>query len=109
MLNRCADLAALMVFRDENLLLSAVLTPQSSFGGVSPYSDLIEVAAAYLFYICRNHPFLDGNKRTALASAIVFLRLNEIEPPADSDAWYELTLKVVSGEFDRAEATRHLR
>ena len=50
--------------RDENLLASAVLTPQSSFGGKSPYTDLIDVAAAYLFYICRNHPFLDGNKRT---------------------------------------------
>lgn len=95
--------------RDENLLLSAVLTPQSSFGGTSPYSDLIEVAAAYLFYICRNHPFLDGNKRTALASAIVFLRLNEVEPPSDSEAWYELTMKVASGEFDRTEATRQLR
>ena len=48
--------------RDENLLASAVLTPQSSFGGKSPYADIVEVAAAYLFYICNNHPFLDGNK-----------------------------------------------
>ena len=52
--------------RDENLLASAVLTPQSSFGGKSPYADIVEVAAAYLFYICNNHPFLDGNKRTAM-------------------------------------------
>src|ERR1044071_9799616 len=76
--------------RDENLLLSAVLTPQSSFGGESPYSDLIEVAAAYLFYICRNHPFLDGNKRTALMAAIVFLRINRIEPKPDSQQWERL-------------------
>jgi death on curing protein len=47
--------------RDENLLASAVLAPQSSFGGRSPFADLIDIAAAYLFYICRNHPFLDGN------------------------------------------------
>jgi len=59
--------------RDENLLASAVLAPQSSFGGKSPYLDIVEVAAAYLFYICRNHPFLDGNKRTAMMAAIVFL------------------------------------
>ena len=68
--------------RDENLLASAVLTPQSSFGGKSPYADLIDVAGAYLFYICRNHPFLDGNKRTAMMAAIVFLRLNGIESAA---------------------------
>ena len=65
--------------RDENLLASAVLAPQSTFGGKSPYHDLVEIAAAYLFYICNNHPFLDGNKRTALMAAIVFLRINGIE------------------------------
>jgi death-on-curing protein len=46
--------------RDENLLASAVLTPQSSFGGKSPYADIVEVAAAYLFYVCNNHHFLMG-------------------------------------------------
>jgi death-on-curing protein len=66
--------------RDENLLTSTVLTPQSSFGGKSPYADIVEIAAAYLFYICKNHPFLDGNKRTAMMAAIVFLRLNDVEP-----------------------------
>ena len=43
--------------RDEALLASAVLTPQSSFGGKSPYTDLVDIVAAYLFYICCNHPF----------------------------------------------------
>ncbi len=72
--------------RDENLLASAVLTPQSNFGGKSPYTDLIDVAAAYLFYICRNHPFLDGNKRTAMMSAIVFCALTESnQPPTAGD------------------------
>jgi death-on-curing protein len=70
--------------RDESLLASAVLTPQSSFGGKSPYADIVEVAAAYLFYICNNHPFLDGNKRTAMMAAIVFLRLNGIKTLRDS-------------------------
>jgi len=58
--------------RDEALLASAVFAPQSSFGGKSPYVDLIDIAAAYLFYLCRNHPFLDGNKRTAMRLRLSF-------------------------------------
>jgi death-on-curing protein len=95
--------------RDENLLASAVLTPQSSFGGKSPYADLIEIAGAYLFYLCGNHPFIDGNKRTAVMAAIVFLRLNGIEPAPDSDEWERLVLDIASSKLDRDEATRRLR
>ena len=95
--------------RDQNLLASAVLTPQSSFGGTSPFADIVEIAAAYLFYICKNHPFLDGNKRTAMMSAIVFLRLNGIEPLPDSAEWERLMLDVAASEIDRDETTRRLR
>ena len=95
--------------RDENLLASAVLAPQSTFGGKSPYADLVEVAAAYLFYICKNHPFLDGNKRSAMMAAIVFLRLNAIEPKADSEQWEKLMLDVASSKITRDETTRRLR
>ena len=62
--------------RDEGLLESAVAAPQASFGGESPFANLTEVAAAYLFYLCRNHPFLDGNKRTAFVVMELFLSLN---------------------------------
>jgi death on curing protein len=95
--------------RDENLLASAVLTPQSSFGGKSPYADIIEIAAAYLFYLCGNHPFVDGNKRTAMMAAIVFLRLNGIEPAPDSGEWEEFVLEVASSQRDRDATTRRLR
>ena len=95
--------------RDENLLASAVLTPQSSFGGKSPYADIVEVAAAYLFYICNNHPFLDGNKRTAMMAAIVFLRLNGIEPLPDSGKWEKLMLDVAANKLDRSTTTHRLR
>jgi death-on-curing protein len=95
--------------RDENLLASAVLTPQSSFGGKSPYADLVEIAGAYLFYLCGNHPFIDGNKRTAMMATIVFLRLNEIEPAPDSDEWERLVLDVAESKLDRDETTRRLR
>jgi len=95
--------------RDLALLESAVAAPQASFGGKSPYSDPAEVAAAYLFYLCRNHPFIDGNKRTALGACLVFLRLNGIEPKVDGPAWEEMTLAVASSSIDRQETTLRLR
>jgi death-on-curing protein len=95
--------------RDEALLASAVFAPQSSFGGKSPYVDLVDIAAAYLFYLGRNHPFLDGNKRTAMAAAIVFLRLNGFDPAADGDDWERLVLDVDSGKIDREQTTRRLQ
>ncbi len=95
--------------RDMTLLESAVAAPQASFGGQSPYADLVEVAGAYLFYLCRNHPFVDGNKRAALGACLVFLRLNGREPKPDGPAWEELTLGVASSEMDRPQATMRLR
>ena len=95
--------------RDLALLESAVAAPQATFGGVSLYADLVEIAAAYLFYLCRNHPFLDGNKRAALGACIVFLRLNGTEPAADGPEWEALTLAVASGQIDREGTTQGLR
>jgi death-on-curing protein len=95
--------------REAALLESAVAAPQATFGGRSPYKDLAEVAAAYLFYICRNHPFIDGNKRAALGACIVFLRLNGIQPKGDGPDWEELTLAVASGEIERQGTTERLR
>lgn len=95
--------------RDSGLLESAVAAPQASFGGESPFLDVVEVAAAYLFYLCRNHPFLDGNKRTAMTAAIVFLRLNDVKPAKDSKAWEDLVLDVASSKLDREQTTRRLR
>lgn len=95
--------------REKTLLESAVAAPQASFGGRSPYRDMAEVAAAYLFYVCKNHPFIDGNKRAALGACIVFLRLNGIEPKADGPEWEELTLAVAASVIDREETTQRLR
>jgi death on curing protein len=72
-------------------------------------ADLIDIAAAYLFYICRNHPFRDGNKRTAMMAAIVFLRLNGIEPAPDSGRWEKLMLDMAASKIDRQETTARLR
>lgn len=95
--------------RELSLLESAVAAPQASIGGRSPYADLAEIAAAYLFYLCKNHPFVDGNKRAALGACLVFLRLNGLEPEADSPAWEELTLAVAASEIDREGTTTRLR
>lgn len=95
--------------REVALLESAVSAPQASFGAKSPYRDLAEVGAAYLFYLCRNHPFVDGNKRTALGACLVFLRLNQVVPSPDGPAWEELTLDVAASRLDREETTVRLR
>ena len=95
--------------REPSLLESAVAAPQVTIGGYAPFADLAEVAAAYLFYLCRNHPFLDGNKRTALGACLVFLRLNGVEPKQDSAKWESLTFAIAAAQIDRDEATKQLR
>ena len=95
--------------RDNALLESAVAAPKAGFAGQSLYADLTEVAAAYLFYICRNHPFLDGNKRTGISACLLFLDLNGIPTPDDGPQWEALTVDVASGQLDRDAATNRLR
>lgn len=95
--------------RDLALLESAIAAPQATFAGRPLYADIIDVAAAYFFFLCRNHPFLDGNKRTALGACLVFLRLNDVEPRPDGPRWEALTLEVASGALDRDGATAGLR
>jgi death-on-curing protein len=94
--------------RDEGLLESAVAAPQATFGGVSVYDCVEDIAAAYLFHLCRNHPVFDGNKRVALGSCLVFLRLNGLESTPDGPAWEALTLDVAASRIDRDETTRRL-
>jgi death on curing protein len=97
--------------RDETLLESAVAAPQATMMGQPLISDPIEIAAAYLFYICRNHPFLDGNKRIALAACLVFLETNELLPIAKLAVtdWEKLMLDVAASKIDRATTTQRLR
>ncbi|MBX3735325.1 MAG: type II toxin-antitoxin system death-on-curing family toxin [Candidatus Didemnitutus sp.] len=95
--------------RERALLESAIAAPQATFGGESVYVDVPEMAAAYLFYLCRNHPFIDGNKRAALGACLVFLRLNGIEPAPDGPDWEQLTLDVAASKLDRDATTERLR
>ena len=97
--------------RDEVLLESAVAAPQATMFGKPLLPDPIDAAAAYLFYLCRNHPFMDGNKRAALATCLVFLSANGLLPSEslDADTWERLTLEVAAGRLDRIETTGRLR
>lgn len=95
--------------RDSALLQSAAAAPQATFGGKSTFPDTVEVAAAYLYYLCSNHPFVDGNKRVALGACLVFLELNGYTPSADSEDWENLTLAVAAGLLNRDEITATLR
>ena len=96
--------------RDETLLESAVAAPQATMMGQPLISDPVEIAAAYLFYICRNHPFLDGNKRTALAACLVFLETNEVLPITQLPVaeWEKLMLDVAASKIDRVTTTQRL-
>ncbi len=97
--------------RDEALLESAVAAPQATMMGEPLFTDPVEIAAAYLFYLCRNHPFVDGNKRTALATCLVFLAENGLlaEEKLDVEQWEALTLDVASGGIDRGQTTKRLK
>lgn len=95
--------------RDPGLLQSAIAMPQSAFGGQYLHADLFEMAAAYLFHIVKNHPFLDGNKRAGAAAAIVFLAMNDVQVEADEDALVAITLAVATGEADKPAAAAFFR
>ena len=87
--------------RDRGLLESAVAQPQVSMGGTFVHEGLFAMAAAYLFHIVSNHPFVDGNKRTGLLAAVVFLDLNGIAIEHPSEALYDLTMAVANGSLDK--------
>lgn len=95
--------------RDAGLLHSAIAMPQASFGGQFLHNDMFEMAAAYLYHIVQNHPFLDGNKRTGAASAIIFLAMNDVEIDADEDGLVELTLSVACGNSGKKEIAEFFR
>lgn len=95
--------------RDQGLLESALAQPPATFDGQFIHEDVFAMAAAYLFHIVRNHPFVDGNKRVGLLSALVFLDLNGLTLEHGSEALYELTMATAEGRVDKAHVTSELR
>jgi death-on-curing protein len=91
--------------RDVGLLQSAMGSVEATFDGAFLHETIFAMAAAYLHGICRNHPFVDGNKRTAVAAALTFLELNGVEVDADEDAFYDLVIGVAEGRVSKASVT----
>jgi len=95
--------------RDIALLKSALGIPMATYGGEFLHTDVFEMAAAYLFHLVKNHPFLDGNKRVGAAGALVFLLLNGYELDAPEDDFAKMVFSVARSEIDKAEVAVFIR
>lgn len=95
--------------RDHGLLDAAVAMPRQQFGGSFLHEDIAAMAAAYLFHIAQNHPFVDGNKRAAVISALVFLRINSVEQLPAPQELEATTRRVAAGELNKEALTKWMR
>jgi len=91
--------------RDAAGLESAVATPQATFRGEFLHTSIPAMAAAYLFHLSQNHPFLDGNTRAGANAAITFLLMNDWEPDFEEEELVELVLSVATGRLAKVELT----
>lgn len=94
--------------RDIGILKSAIAMPSATFDGNYLHTNIFEMSAAYLFHIVRNHPFIDGNKRTGAVASIVFLIMNGIDFHADENDFEKIVLLTAEGKTDKATITRFL-
>jgi death on curing protein len=95
--------------RDLGLLESALAQPEASFAGEWLHGDIYEMAAAYAYHLCQNHPFVDGNKRTALTTALVFLELNGISILDPRGRLENAMIRMASGEMNKENFAKVLR
>ncbi|MEX0849673.1 MAG: type II toxin-antitoxin system death-on-curing family toxin [Candidatus Dependentiae bacterium] len=95
--------------RSQALLESTLSQPQVFFDNVYLHKDLYEMAACYLFGIIKNHPFLDGNKRTGIICAILFLRYNRVKIQPSQEDFYKLAFEVASSKKNKDEIVQELK
>ncbi len=95
--------------RSTDLLQSAIAQPEVTFDGQFLHTDIFHMAAAYLFHLVQNHPFIDGNKRIGLEAALVFLELNGHSIEADDEQLVELVLGVAQGQIDKTQIAQFFR
>jgi death on curing protein len=95
--------------RDFGMLQSAIAMPAAGVHGQFLHTDLFEMAAAYLFHIVQNHPFVDGNKRVGAVAAYVFLALNKMRLTARQSSYADLVFSVVRGETPKSEVAAFFR
>jgi death-on-curing protein len=91
------------------LLKSALGMPPATYGGQFLHTDIYEMAAAYLFHLVKNHPFVDGNKRVGAVAAFVFLTLNGFNLDAPEDDFAEMVLAVARSDLDKADVAVFMR
>ena len=95
--------------RDIGLLESAIAQPEASFGGQYLHADIFEMAAAYLYHLVMNHPFVDGNKRVGLEAALIFLEINNENLKASDQELVDLVLKTTAGQVGKREIAEFFR
>ena len=93
---------------DEGLLESALIQPQNTYL-YNTQADVFDLAAAYAFHIAKNHPFQDGNKRTALQAALGFLAVNQLEILSAPDELYEAMIRLTTSQWDKERFAGFLR
>jgi death on curing protein len=89
--------------RSMPLLESAIAMPEATFDGQFLHHDLFEMAAAYAYHIAENQPFIDGNKRTGLACALVFLEINGIEINDSEGKLYQAMIDIANKKIDKKD------
>jgi death-on-curing protein len=94
--------------RDQGLLESALAQPQARFDGQHLHEGLFHMAAAYGFHICKNHPFFDGNKRTALVAIYTFLFVNGYQLKADKKSLFAVMIDLANSKINKETLTRYL-
>lgn len=95
--------------RDMGLLESTLAQPQASFDGVWLHRDVWEMGAAYAFHLCKNHPFIDGNKRIAAVAMGTFLEINGYPLRVDEVELYRTVMALAEGRLDKAGLAAWLR
>ncbi len=95
--------------RDYDIISAVVGGARQTYGGRYLNSDVFEMAAEYVFYICQDHPFIDGNKRTALAAGLIFLELNGVTIRDEQGILYMTVMKLASGKIGKNEVADILR
>jgi len=95
--------------RDEALLESALAQPQASFDATYVHKDIFQMAAAYGYHLCQNHPFYDGNKRSALVAMYIFLYVNGYQIVADKKSLFAIIMDLASGKVKKEELKAYLK
>jgi len=95
--------------RDTGMLQSAIAQPCAQFGGQFLHEDLFMMAAAYIFHIAMNHPFIDGNKRAALAAGLAFLDMNGVTMETRELELADMVLEMITEHWDKQWIAAKLR